>query len=65
MTTLIRRGRFPVHKMGTLEQMPVLEATCDDCGSKYRVREWPDGELRALENDGRCDCGSLSFHRTD
>ncbi|WP_254863544.1 hypothetical protein [Halovivax gelatinilyticus] len=51
--------------MSTLERMANTIAVCDDCGDERRVRIWPDDELRAIGNDGRCDCGSLSFHRRE
>jgi hypothetical protein len=50
--------------MVSLEEMPQEVAECD-CGLVYRVRVWPDGELRAVKSGGECACGKLSFQRVD
>jgi hypothetical protein len=50
--------------MGTLEKMPQMDAVCE-CGIGYKVRIWPDGELRAVGAGGECACGKLSFHNID
>ena len=61
----MRRERLCVGEMGTLERMPKTDGVCDECGVVGEVRIWPDAELRAIGNEGECDCGSLSFHRLD
>ncbi|ELY58903.1 hypothetical protein [Natronolimnohabitans innermongolicus] len=31
-----------------------------ECSSVYAARQWPDGEIQAIGNDG-CSCGSTDF----
>lgn len=62
MPRLIRNKYFHIENMGTLEKMPTTDGVCDECGTACTVRIWPDGELRAVGNGGKCDCGGLSFH---
>nr|WP_049889156.1 hypothetical protein [Natronolimnohabitans innermongolicus] len=35
-------------------------ASCVECSSVYAARQWPDGEIQAIGNDG-CSCGSTDF----
>jgi len=50
--------------MVSLEGLPQTDGACE-CGIEYRVRIWPDGELRAVGTGGECACGKHSFHRID
>lgn len=64
MTILICRDVLPVGEMVSLEEMPQTDAECE-CGIEYKVRIWPDGELRAVGTGGECACGKHSFHEID
>ena len=37
-----------------------LLVSCEECGSAYVAREWPDGEIRLIGKDD-CECGSTDF----
>ncbi|UHQ97931.1 hypothetical protein HYG81_18905 [Natrinema zhouii] len=39
-------------------------ATCTACGSVYAARQWPDGEIQIIGQDG-CSCGSTDFKSAD
>ncbi len=41
-----------------------LLASCTACGSVYAARQWPDGEIRIIGQDG-CACGSADFELVD
>lgn len=35
-------------------------AACEACGSVYAARQWPDGTIRIIGQEG-CSCGGTSF----
>lgn len=35
-------------------------AACDACGSIYAARQWPDGTVRIIGQEG-CSCGEEAF----
>lgn len=35
-------------------------AACDACGSIYAARQWPDGTVRIIGQEG-CSCGEETF----
>ncbi|ELY91287.1 hypothetical protein [Natrinema altunense] len=39
-------------------------AACTACGSIYAARQWPDGEIRIIGQDG-CSCGATEFDRVE
>ncbi|MFA9501771.1 hypothetical protein NP511_05950 [Natrinema thermotolerans] len=39
-------------------------ATCTACNSVYAARQWPDGEIKIIGQDG-CSCGSTDFELVD
>ncbi|NUB91659.1 hypothetical protein HTZ84_09245 [Haloterrigena sp. SYSU A558-1] len=39
-------------------------AVCEECGSVYAAREWPDGTVRVIGQEG-CSCGATSFEVAD
>ncbi len=39
-------------------------AACEDCGSVYAAREWPDGTIRLIGQQD-CSCGASTFVAVD
>nr|WP_235920784.1 hypothetical protein [Natronorubrum halalkaliphilum] len=39
-------------------------ATCEECGSVYAARQWPDGTVRIIGQEG-CSCGANAFEVVD
>lgn len=39
-------------------------AACTGCESVYAARQWPDGDIRVIGQDG-CSCGSTDFEPVD
>ncbi|WP_425601070.1 hypothetical protein [Halosolutus halophilus] len=35
-------------------------ASCVECGSIYAARQWPDGSVKLIGQEG-CSCGSTAF----
>ena len=35
-------------------------AVCEECGSVYAARQWPDDTIRIIGQEG-CSCGATSF----
>ncbi|WP_226377488.1 hypothetical protein [Haloterrigena turkmenica] len=39
-------------------------AVCEECGSVYAARQWPDGTIRVIGQEG-CSCGATRFEVAD
>lgn len=39
-------------------------AICEECGSSYAARVWPDGTLKLIGRED-CSCGSSAFRIVD
>ena len=39
-------------------------AACDECGSVYAAREWPDGDVQLIGQEA-CECGATEFSVVD
>ncbi|OLZ41689.1 hypothetical protein A6E15_12145 [Natrinema saccharevitans] len=39
-------------------------AACTACDSVYAARQWPDGEIKIIGQEG-CSCGSADFELVD
>ncbi|ELZ07492.1 MULTISPECIES: hypothetical protein [Natrialba] len=39
-------------------------AKCTECDSVYAARQWPNGDIQLIGNDG-CPCGSTEFVLVD
>lgn len=39
-------------------------AACENCGSVYAARQWPDGDIQPIGSD-TCSCGSAAFVLSD
>lgn len=52
--------------LGTAHRDDVMRvlAACLACESVYVVREWPDGEINIIGQEG-CSCGSTDFEPID
>lgn len=37
-----------------------IVAACEDCGSVYAARQWPDGDIQLIGST-ECSCGSTEF----
>ncbi|QSX00749.1 hypothetical protein [Haloterrigena alkaliphila] len=36
-------------------------AVCENCGSAFAVRVWPDGRIRPIGSPANCPCGGTDF----
>ncbi|QRV16899.1 hypothetical protein JMJ58_08545 [Haloterrigena salifodinae] len=38
-------------------------AICENCGSVFAARIWPDGRIRPIGSPANCPCGGTEFRR--
>ncbi|MFC4544030.1 hypothetical protein ACFO5R_19045 [Halosolutus amylolyticus] len=46
--------------MASRDDVTRVLASCDECGSVYAARQWPDGSVKLIGQEG-CSCGSTAF----
>ncbi|MFC4246437.1 hypothetical protein ACFOZ7_05430 [Natribaculum luteum] len=47
--------------MASFEGTEKTAAICEQCGSIFAARLWPDGTVRPIGTGERCPCGSERF----